>query len=203
LQLEILIHIGFIFFTRLVFWPLSVPTILSEGLTVLFIGGLSGKRGEFSYICLFQYYFVFWFFSCTLPEVFDGIYLQRPDGLAMMQVYWVYWTYGYNNPNIIVLVYDPPAKPLRYSWDSHIEGFARGYIGFDSLYFGNLTSLLLGYPDSYGRIFDTSNRTIILTSELYRLTPLELSMSEEVNCLGVYFVNSTKFSSGYLNFCPR
>jgi len=160
------------------------------------------RRGILLYV-LVPVLFCLLVFSSTLPEAFDGMYLQRPNGLAMMQVYWVYWTYGYNNPNIIVLVYDPPAKPLLYSWDSHIEGFVRAYIGFDSLYFGNLTSLLLGHPDSYGRIFDTSNRTIILTSELYKLTPLELSMSEEVNCLGVYFVNSTKFSSGYLNFCPR
>ncbi|MBS7252124.1 MAG: hypothetical protein KIH08_16250, partial [Candidatus Freyarchaeota archaeon] len=155
------------------------------------------RRGVFLYVvvpvllCLLV-------FSSTLPEAFDGMYLQRPNGLAMMQVYWVYWVYGYNNPNIVVLFYDPPAKPLEYSWDSHIEGFARAYIGFDSLYFGNLTGLLLGYPDSFGRTFDISNRTIILTSELYRLTPLELSMSKEVNCLGIYFVTSINVSSDCL-----
>nr|MDO8082749.1 hypothetical protein [Candidatus Freyarchaeota archaeon] len=127
-------------------------------------------------------------FSSTLPESFDWIYLQRPNGLAMMQVYWIYWVYGYNNKNIIVVVYDPPAEPLGDSWGSNIKGFARAYIGFDSMYFGNLTDLLSGHPDSFGRTFDTSNKTIILTSELYRLTPLELSMVEKVNCLGIYFV---------------
>lgn len=143
-----------------------------------------------------MFYFTFWFFS-TLPEAFDGMYLQRPSGLAMMPVYWVY---GYNNPNIVVLVHDSPAKPFKYSWSSHIEGFSRTSIGFDSIYFGNLASLLEGYPDSFGRTFDTSNKTIILTSELYRLTPLELSMSREVNCLGIYFVTLANISSNYLEF---
>jgi len=141
-------------------------------------------------------------FSSVLPEAFDWCYLQRPNGLAMMQVYWVYWVYGYNNPNVVVLFHNPPAEPLGYSWDSHIEGFARAYIGFDSLYFGNLTSLLLGYPDSFGRTFDITNRTIILASELYRLTPLELSMSKEINCLGIYIVTSTNISSDCLKLSP-
>lgn len=157
------------------------------------------RRGILLYV-LVPVLFCLLVFSSTLPGAFDGIYLQRPNGLAMMQVYWIYWVYGYNNPYIIVLVYDPPAGPLKYSWNSNIEGFARAYIGFDSIYFGNLTSLLLGCPDSYGRTFDISNRTIILTSELYRLTPLELSMSKEVNCLGIYIVTSTNNSNGCLNF---
>ncbi|MFB0562651.1 MAG: hypothetical protein ACETWM_15705 [Candidatus Lokiarchaeia archaeon] len=152
------------------------------------------KRGVFLYVVVPVLFCLLVFFS-TLPEAFDGMYLQRPNGLAMMQVYWVYWVYGYNNGNIIVLFNDPPAEPLEYSWSSNIEGFALAYIGFDSMYFGNLTSLLEGYPDSFGRTFDASNKTIILASELYRLTPLELSMAEKVNYLGIYFVASTNISS--------
>lgn len=137
-------------------------------------------------------------FCSTLPEAFDGMYLQRPDGLAMMQVYWIYWVYGYDNPNVIVLVYDPPAKPLEYSWSSHIEGFARAYIGFDSIYFGSLSNLFEGVPDSFGRTFDTRNKTIILASELYKLTPMEMAVAKEVNWLGIYVV--TKNVSSALDF---
>ncbi|MGQ9723421.1 MAG: hypothetical protein ACUVXA_19115 [Candidatus Jordarchaeum sp.] len=145
------------------------------------------RRGVLLYVFV-PVLFCLLVFSSTLPESFDWVYLNRPNGLAMMQVYWIYWVYGYNNRNIIVLFNDPPAKPLRYSWTSNIEFFSRAYIGFDSMYFGNLTSLLKGRPDSFGRTFDISNKTIILASELYLLTPLELSMTKEVSWLGIYFV---------------
>lgn len=134
-------------------------------------------------------------FSSTLPEAFAGMYLQRPSSLAMMQIYWIYGVYGYNNNNIIVLLYEPPAEPLEGSLSSNIESFVRAYIGFNSIYFGNLTSLLSGAPDSFGRIFDLDNKLIILTSELYRLTPLELSLCKEVNPLGIYVVTSTNISA--------
>ncbi|MEM2144355.1 MAG: hypothetical protein QW279_03270, partial [Candidatus Jordarchaeaceae archaeon] len=149
------------------------------------------RRGFFLYVvvpvllCLLV-------FSSTLPESFDWVYSCRPNGLVMMKVYWVYWTYGYNNGNIIVLFHDPPAEPLGYSWVSNIENFTRAYIGFNSIYFGNLSNLLEGRPDSFGRTFDVNNKTVILLSELYRLTPWELSMSREVCWLGIYFVNLPK-----------
>ncbi|MFB0559687.1 MAG: hypothetical protein ACETWM_00450 [Candidatus Lokiarchaeia archaeon] len=173
------------------------------------IGGADGflhkrfkfrKRGFLLYVFV-PVVFCLLVFSSTLPEAFDGMYLQRPNSLAMMQIYWIYWVYGYDNGNIIVLVYDSPAEPLEYSWSSHIEGWTRAYIGFDSIYFGNLTGLLEGYPDSFGRNFDPGNKTIILASELYRLTPLELSMSEEVVCLGIYVVTSKNVSGDCLGFC--
>jgi hypothetical protein len=149
------------------------------------------KRGVFLHLFV-PVLFCLLVFSCTLPESFDWVYSCRPNGLAMMQVYCIYWTYGYNNRNIVVLFYDPPAEPLGYSWVSNIENFARAYIGFESIYFGNLSNLLEGRPDCFGRTFDVSNKTVILASELYHLSSWELSISREVCWLGIYSVNLPK-----------
>ena len=126
------------------------------------------------------------------PATYYPIHVHRPDDKTMQQLYWIRNTYGYSNPNIIVPIYDPPAQPLEPTSTTHLQdinvwGWARAIIG-DVIYQGHILNLLNQDPDDTGRVFNPQNKTIIIASQLYKITTLEKTITKKANNLGIFIV---------------
>jgi len=87
--------------------------------------------------------------------------------------------FGFENTSNIFLIYNSPAKPLDPRSSPHVVGWARAYLG-TIIYEGHLLELLSGLPDVRGRVYDPVNKTLVLASRLYMLSPLELALCREI-----------------------
>jgi len=128
------------------------------------------------------------------PTAYAPIHVHRPDSKTIQQLYWIRNTYGYSNPNIIVPIYNPPAQPLEPTSTTHLQdtsvwGWARAIIG-DVIYQGHILNLLNHDPDEKGHTFNLEGKTIIIASQLYKITNLEKAVTKKVNDIGIYILTT-------------
>ncbi|MEQ9714220.1 MAG: hypothetical protein ABGF52_01640 [Candidatus Asgardarchaeum sp.] len=135
--------------------------------------------------------FLLWLalFSSILYQAYIPEYVYYPDEITMSQIKWLYSRYGFENGSVIILTFNPRAKPLKNRSSPHVDGWVRGYLG-GSAYFGHLFSLLYGLPDKFSHITNYINKTIVLADRLYTMTPIEYELSEKISDLGIYVIRN-------------
>ena len=123
-------------------------------------------------------------------------HVLTPSKKALDQLLWIRSHFGWNNSSVLLLI-GKEVKPVNdmgysnfYAWISALLGtnYFSGYI-FDVLQQLPRKTFSLDYVENYyqGYLFAPSlvNKTVLLASEWYSLSPLEFGVSEEIGP-GIY-----------------
>jgi len=130
--------------------------------------------------------------TSVLPSALIHEYVYRPDNVTMEQIREMSELFGFQNESVVYVLFNSPAKPLDPKTSPHVFGWMRAYLG-DNIYEGHLLELLNGQPDVRGRVYDVSNKTVVLGDKVYMMTDLELTFCREVEN-GIYILKVTNYT---------
>ena len=130
--------------------------------------------------------------TSVLPSALIHEYVYRPDNVTMEQIREMSRLFGFQNESVVYVLFNSPAKPLDPKTSPHVFGWMRAYLG-NNIYEGHLLELLNGQPDVRGRVYDVSNKTVVLGDKVYMMTDLELALCREVED-GIYVLGVTNYT---------
>ncbi len=131
----------------------------------------------------------------ALPNSYLPDHVNRPSEYFMSQLEWISSRFGFENKSIVVLI-DKPIPMANFPLVGNYLDWAVSEVG-QVVYPGSLLDFIQGVkptlvpqkPFYFPKIPDYVPKLIIIPDKWYIISPLELSLANEISDTGVYVIN--------------